>query len=108
MMLLVLSLSTMGVASEYPNGPGAAPLDVAPPGVTCSDVLGKCDAALTARKRQVEKLQLGLTQQSQRVADLYAQVEEKNAQLQSPLRNPFVMGAIGALIGIAVTGYALR
>jgi len=43
-----------------------------------------------------------------RIAGLEVELEKRNSQLQSPLRNPFVMGMVGVLVGIVVTGYALR
>ena len=77
-------------------------------GLTCEEVLSKCDAVLAAKNKQIEKLELGLAAQTGRVADLSNQLEDKNSQLQSPFRNPFVMTAVGVVIGILVTGYALK
>lgn len=78
------------------------------PVVTCEEVIQKCDAALEAKNKQIKKLELGLATQTERVADLSSQLEDKNSQLQSPFRNPFIMGTVGVLIGIVVTGYALK
>jgi hypothetical protein len=75
-------------------------------GLSCEDVLKKCDAALDAKNRQIEKLELGLTKQTERVADLSAQVEDKNQQLQAWYRNPFVMLSIGLVTGAAVITFA--
>lgn len=74
--------------------------------LSCEDVISKCDAAIAAKNKHIEKLELGLTTQTQRVADLSSQLEDKNSELQSWYRNPFVVGALGLVAGAAVITFA--
>jgi hypothetical protein len=74
--------------------------------VTCEEVIAKCDAALAAKNTQIKKLELGLTAQTERVADLSSQLEDKNSQLQAWYRNPFVVGALGLVAGAAIITFA--
>jgi len=90
MLLLVLTLSSSAIASD------------------CGEVIKTCDAALVAKNREIQLCRLGLVQSVDRIAGLEVELEKRNSQLQSPLRNPFVMGMVGVLVGIVVTGYALR
>lgn len=76
------------------------------PGVTCDEVISKCDAALAAKNKQIQKLELGLTKQTERVADLSQQVEDKNQQLQAWYRNPLIVGALGLVAGAALITWA--
>lgn len=75
---------------------------------SCDSVLAKCDAALAAKNKHIEKLELGLTKQTERVADLSNQVQEANEKLQSPFRNPFIVGTVGVALGILIMGIALK
>jgi hypothetical protein len=40
--------------------------------------------------------------------DLTDEVRARDEKLKSPFRNPFIMGTVGVVIGILVTGIALR
>jgi hypothetical protein len=73
---------------------------------TCEEVISKCDSALEAKNKQIKKLELGLTTQTERVADLSSQLEDKNQELQAWYRNPFVVGALGLVAGAAVITFA--
>jgi hypothetical protein len=74
--------------------------------VTCEEVLEKCGQAVEAKNKQIQKLELGLAKQTERVVDLSSQLEDKNSQLQAWYRNPFVVFSIGLVAGAAVITFA--
>lgn len=102
--LLILSLAWPSTSSAQEN-----------PLIECQSLLLECSALLDeskkvieAKDKTIELKDLALTKTNQQVADLYWQVEESNKKLSSPFRNPFIMTTVGVVIGIIVTGYALR
>lgn len=74
----------------------------------CQDLINKCDAALEARKTELQLSNLALMQSMERSAMLEVELEHKEAKLRSFTRNPFIMSALGLVVGIVVTGYALK
>lgn len=66
----------------------------------CDSALNSCSQALEARKEEVKLCRLGLSQSIERNAVLERTVQDQNDKLQSPLRNPFVMTALGLVIGV--------
>ncbi len=84
---------------------GAEPL---PPRPSCDQVLTACGAALDANKQALSLSNLAVTQSQLQVTDLGQQLESKNKQLESWVHNPFVCVALGLVIGMVATGYALK
>lgn len=70
----------------------------------CQDVIVACDKALAARKEEVRLCNLALRQSMDRSSRLEIEVEQKNKQLASPIRNPWIMSAVGLVLGIVVVG----
>lgn len=77
----------------------------------CDQVLGKCDkalkacdTALQAKKTEVTICNLGLAQVLESNANLSEELTRSQEKLSSPLRNPFIVGAAGVLLGIIVSG----
>lgn len=72
----------------------------------CDELVLACDRVVAAKNNQIEKLELGLAKQTERVVDLTSQLESKNEQLQAFYRNPFVMLSLGLVAGAAVITFA--
>lgn len=66
-------------------------------------MVDSCQAALTARKDELQLCNLGLAQSQSRSAHLNQEVENKNGQLAAWYRNPMIMLALGILAGVALT-----
>lgn len=63
---------------------------------SCLQVIEACDKAL-------EMKNLALTQRKEQVDDLTKKLDDANAKLESPLRNPLYMILAGLVVGIAIT-----
>lgn len=100
MIALVVSMSSQSLAS----GKAVTTLK----GESCDQVIETCDKALESKDKQIKLDQLAIKTLSTQNTDLSSQLYEREQQLQAWYRNPFVTGTIGVLIGIVVTGYALK
>lgn len=60
------------------------------------------------KNKTIELKDLAIQERDKQISVLVGQVEDANKKLQSPTRNPFVVGTVGILIGILVTGVALK
>lgn len=98
--LLIVSLLTCSISQAESSCP--AQLD------RCRYATGLCKEALDLRNEEIRICRLGLTQAVHANADLKLSLDDANAKLNSPLRNPFVIGTVGVLIGILVTGLATK
>lgn len=65
----------------------------------CEDVIRACDKALFDKEKVITLGDLALDQRKQQVESLTKQVEERERQLASPLRNPWFILAIGIVAG---------
>jgi hypothetical protein len=74
----------------------------------CDKAVESCKVALEAKKEEIKLCRLGLSQALDNDQHLRMELEDKEKQLGSWYRNPFTMGTVGVIIGIVVTGYALR
>jgi hypothetical protein len=74
----------------------------------CEDVIKACDTTIAAKDKDIELWKLTVTQVSTENASLRYAVDDRDEKLRSPIRNPFVMTAVGVLVGIIATGYALK
>lgn len=74
----------------------------------CAVGYDHCTDALKARSAEAATCELGLKQTTDQLATLNSQIQTKDKQLESTFRNPFVMTTLGVVLGILVTGYALR
>ncbi len=70
--------------------------------------MNACRSAVRERNEETKLCRLGLTQVSEENVALRNELGKANSKLESPLRNPFIMTTVGVLIGIAVTGFALK
>lgn len=86
-LLLSMSVSTQALAE-----------------VSCQQVIQAAREALAKKDEQISVCQLGVKDLQDQNVLLNKQVQEKNSQLGAFYRNPWVMGTIGALIGIFVAG----
>lgn len=106
-LLLTSFIPTVGKTNDFANGSFNIPtLPAGVARVTCEEVLDKCGQAVEAKNKHIQKLELGLAKQTERVVDLSSQLEDKNSQLQAWYRNPFVVGALGLVAGAAVITFA--
>lgn len=76
--------------------------------VSCEQVIQACDAALDAKNREIGLKDLAIQQRQDQIVELNSELQDANSKLQSPVRNPFIMTTVGVLIGILVTGIALK
>lgn len=74
----------------------------------CDQAVSACKVALDARNEEIQLCRLGLVQSIDQSAGLYEELEKSKAQLQSPLRNPFIMTTVGIVLGIIVIGIAKK
>ena len=68
----------------------------------CNAVLGKCGEVVKAKNKELDLCHVGLKQSLDFSAETNKQLDEANAKLQSPLRNPFVMVALGMIAGMVI------
>lgn len=71
----------------------------------CKDVIAKCDATIEAKNKALGLCNLALVKAEESNGALQTQVTDKNDQLGSWYRNPFIVGIMGVLAGGAA--YAL-
>jgi hypothetical protein len=95
--ILIVSFSLSSARADCPKT-----LDL------CTRTVTACREALDARNEELKLCHLGLTQVRDQNVMLRTELETANQKLESPLRNPFIMATVGVLIGIAVTGFALK
>lgn len=69
----------------------------------CNVAVEDCRAALDARNKEIQLCRLGLIQSLDRQGQLNANLEDAQDKLGSPFRNPWLMIALGLVIGVAVT-----
>ena len=74
----------------------------------CNQVLDDCMALVGKQARVIKLKDLALEQADKNIGELNAGLRDAEAKLQSPLRNPFVMTAVGVVLGILVTGIAVK
>jgi len=73
-------------------------------GSDCSRVIADCDKALRSKDEEIKKdeeIIKELDETTKKVTEAALKEEEK---LNSPIRNPFLMGGIGAALGMVVGG----
>ena len=76
--------------------------------VTCLDVIKACDIALEKKEKEIELKDLALKQSQDHLSRTLGDLENAREQLGSPFRNPFIMVTVGVVLGIVVTGVALK
>lgn len=91
--LLVLSLSLTTIA----RADCKSTLDL------CVKAENQCKAALDQRNQEIQLCQLAVSKGVEQNSQLNQTIEAQDAKLSSWTRNPFVMLAIGLVIGVAVT-----
>lgn len=81
----------------------------------CDEALTSCDAAIDAaqdvidaRNKEIQLCRLALTQSVEMSQGLNSELVETRSKLESPFRNPFIMTTVGVVLGILVTGFALK
>lgn len=71
--------------------------------VTCSEVLGACDAALTAKKKELQLSDLALSERAKQAVDLQAQVDTLTSARNSIWVNPWLYLGLGLVGGALLT-----
>lgn len=74
----------------------------------CTKAEDACKVALEAKDAEVSLCKLGLDQGIGRTQTLERALEQKNDELTRFYRNPATMITLGAIVGILITGYAMR
>lgn len=74
----------------------------------CMGLLNEAEQVIEAKDRVIGLKDLAIRQSAEYSADLYWKLDEAEKKLQSPTRNPFIMATVGLVLGIIVTGIALR
>lgn len=74
----------------------------------CEQALGSCAHLVDAQKKEIGLCRLGLTQSLDNNAMLSIEIKDKQDQLQSWYRNPFVMVAVGLVLGGVAVGAAIK
>lgn len=67
-----------------------------------------CDEALESQQQVIDQLDLGLVECKDEHSNRINEVTDLQDKLDSPFRNPFIMGTIGVVLGIVVTGLATK
>lgn len=91
---LIISLCVMSILSSTP----------ARAETTCKDVITACDSALDSKNKEIQLNQLAIRQLTDQNTVLASDLTDAHESLNSWYRNPFVVGSIGALLGIFVAG----
>lgn len=76
--------------------------------VKCDDVIKAADKALAAKDQEIKVCRLGLTQTLDENTALNDELKNTKAKLESPLRNPFVMGSVGAVLATVLIVFAKK
>lgn len=97
LILSVLLMSLISQASNAQDATGCAK-DLG----SCKLLLGQCSDVIDAKDAQINLCQLAVKYATGEAADIQAQLDTANSKLDSPFRNPFVMGAAGLVIGVVV------
>ena len=75
---------------------------------TCNDVIRSCDAAISAKNIEIHKLGVALRESRDQSGTLTTELNEANAKLESPFRNPFIVIPMAVVIGAAGGMYLMR
>lgn len=81
---------------------------IADPKVTPDQVIESCAKALNARDKQAALCNLALQDSKKTIADQNTQIETLSKEKDVWFRDWRTTGAIGLLVGIIVTGYAIK
>lgn len=78
--------------------------DPTPTSGDCKAIIGKCDAALKAKNEALDQANKTVKDITAINAELSAEDAENKEKLKKPYRNGFLMGGVGASIGMIVGG----
>lgn len=69
-----------------------------------AECVARCEKALEAQDSQIAKLHEKSSLQAVQLKDYNRMLDERDAKLQSPWRNPWVVGTLGVVVGAVLTG----
>lgn len=75
---------------------------------SCWDAVGACNQVVKAKDKEISLCQLGLVQTLDHAAMLDLELKDTQDKLQSWYRNPFVMVALGLIVGGVAVGAAIK
>lgn len=86
-LILILSLILTTTSNSYADC------------VKCDAALVKCDKLVEDLKAQISVEEQIIAKQEQHIIDLQSSVDKKNEELNSLLKNPYFIGALGIAVG---------
>lgn len=67
-----------------------------------------CDQILDTKEEYIGKLEKANEECLEASVQYNKMLDEKNAQLESPLRNPWIVGPVAVVIGVLIGGLVIR
>jgi hypothetical protein len=74
----------------------------------CATLVSDCKKVLAEKDRTIDLKNLAIDQSNKEIGQLSLQVQEADAKLESPLRNPFFTVMAGVVLGVLVTTYVSK